>query len=160
MNTTRRPNRSLHLIDVENLTGSGTPSTVDLVDRRVEYASLGLVGPCDHLVIASNPYIAVDVGMTWPCARLTVAHGADGADRALATVVFTEGVDRRYDHVVVASGDAYFVEAVVALQHAGVPVTVVSRSDALSNRLRLAATNVIVLGPTPQAPAHARAVAS
>lgn len=155
MDTTRRPRRSLHLIDVENLTGSGTPSTVDLVARRGQYVSLGLVGPRDHLVVASNPYIAVDVGTTWDGARLTVAHGPDGADRALAEIVLTERVDRRYDRVIVASGDAYFVDVVVALQDAGVPVTVVSRRDALSARLRLAATAVVMIDPAPDAPARA-----
>ena len=150
MMTTRQP-RTLHLVDVENLVGSGRPTIRDLAVVHRLYRELQLVGGQDHVVVACNPYIAVDVAGQWAPARLRVGHGPSGADRQLLDVALHERITARFDHVVIASGDRVFTDTAVGLQAAGLPVTVVSRRDRLALRLRMAATQVRYLDEPPAA---------
>lgn len=147
--------RTLHLIDVENLVGDGKPTPGIIADCRSRYESLGLVELHDHVVVACNPFVAVDVGTAWP-ARLLTRHGPSGADLALLSVMTSECIESRFAAVVVASGDGVFTDEVVRLQAAGVPVTVVARRCSLSASLRLATQRVVLFDPPrdpPVAPA-------
>lgn len=150
--------RRLHVIDVENLLGTGRPLPAELAWCERTYRSLGIVGPHDLVVVASNPSIGLDVGRCWLSRRLVVGHGPDGADHALLRVLTQERIDRCFTHVVLASGDGIFADPVAWLQDRHVEVTVVSRATALSARLRLAATGWIEFPPA--APADAAAAAA
>ncbi len=59
----------------------------------------------------------------------------------------TERIDERFDRVVLGSGDGIFAEVCALLQAAGCVVTVVSRREALSRRLRFAVRDVRFLPP-------------
>ena len=156
MDTNPAP-RKLHVIDVENLIGHGEIRTAEASHCRDTYEQMGLVGPRDHVVVACNPYIGLDVGSCWQPGRLLVRHGHDGADHALIQVLTTEGVEERFTEVVVASGDGVFTDVVAWLQTHDVEVTVVAAARSLAARLRLAASRVVLfeLPPVP-APAAAR----
>ncbi|MHB1582392.1 MAG: NYN domain-containing protein [Acidimicrobiales bacterium] len=151
-----RPSRNLHLIDAENLGRSPRPSRDEA--ELVHSTYLDLVG-CeapDHAVVACNHGAAIEVGSAWAGARLLLASGKDGADNALLDVLAREDVPRRYDGVVVGSGDGIFVDAVLELRASGVAVTVVAPPEALSRRLALAATAVVpFVAPEPRSPAPA-----
>lgn len=155
---TLTPPRALHLIDVENLVGTGHPTAGDLNQVRQIYSALGIAEDLDHLVVACNPYVAVEVGCTWSTARLRVGHGPSGADHQLLDVLRYERVIERFDQVVIASGDGIFTDVTVMLESAGTPVTVVCRAESLALRLRMAASQVIYID-TPAAEAAARKVA-
>ncbi len=139
--------RRLHVIDVENLLGTGRPSPAELAWCERTYRALGIVGPDDLVVVASNPYIGLEVGRCWSSRRLLVGHGPDGADHALLRVLTQEGIERSFTQVVLASGDGIFADPVAWLQRHRIEVTVVSRGTALSARLRLAAAGWIEFPP-------------
>lgn len=160
METASAP-RTLHLVDVENLVGSGSPPDHD-VGRCVDsYGRLRVLREGDLVVVACNPSIGMSVGLSWSPARLLVRRGTSGADRALVEVALCERVESRFGHVVVASGDGLFVDAVGYLQRRGVSVTVVAPLESLSRRLRMAANRVVPfhLDRDPETPAAQRRAA-
>ena len=59
----------------------------------------------------------------------------------------TENVAARFDRVVIASGDQIFAEHAARLHREGVKVTVVTRRESLSNRLKLATRDQRFLNP-------------
>lgn len=146
--------RRLHLIDVENLIGDPRPTDSDVRTCQARYSSLvGTEGP-DQVIVACNHGALLAVGCGWPHSRYLVRSGPDGADLALLGVLDHEGVEDRFDEVVLGSGDGIFTSAVVALHRSGIPVTVVSRPGSLSNQLRMVATHVMpfleLTPPTPE----------
>jgi hypothetical protein len=94
-------------------------------------------------VLATSHFAAPQAWMAWPSTtRRLVRSGADGADLALLDVIDSERLHLRFDGVVIGSGDGIFALAASRLQRLGCPVTVVSRRDGLSRRLRLAVRDV------------------
>jgi hypothetical protein len=72
--------------------------------------------------------------------------GPDGADEALIEAALTEADRGRYTNFVIGSGDHRFADLHDLLNKRGYPVTVVSRPQALSRRLRsLAGDRVLYL---------------
>lgn len=136
--------RTLHLIDIENLTGSSSPTTEEVRDCRDLYEA-NFVGKNDLVVIACSHHAFPSVGWEWPRARHILRSGDDGADLALLDVIALEGVDERFDSVVVGSGDGIFSGAAARLGAAGVHVTATSRPESLARTLRLAASDVELL---------------
>ena len=101
---------------------------------------------CDHVVVGANPSLAVEAGLEWPGARLLVRGGPDGADLALEESV--EDVTwhaRRYDRVVIGSGDGRFSTIAESFKAAGIPVGVVATERSLALVLAQAATFVALL---------------
>lgn len=137
MTSTRRE-RTLHLIDIENLTGSASPTPGEVRDCRDVYES-AFVGANDLVVVACSHHAFRAVGWEWTKARLLLRSGDNGADLALLEVLASEDVAKRFDFIHVASGDGIFADAVARLGAAGVTITVVSRPESLSAALRLAA---------------------
>lgn len=140
--------RAVHLLDVENLLGGSVFTTDDvreLVFRVGEVASVEVasVEVGDAFIVASSHRCAP---ATWfgcpPSARRLVRSGLNGADPALNQVLVSEGVAARFARVVIGSGDGFFAEEAARLQAAGCHVTVLTRRDALSRKLRLAVRDV------------------
>ena len=140
--------RTLHLIDVENLTGSPSPSPENVRWHQLAYEALH-VGPTDLVVIAYSHHAAPSVRWEWRRARHLWRSGKDGADSALLQVIAQERVAERFDSVVLASGDGIFTDAVARLGTQGVEVTVVSRPESLSRSLRMAAKSYILFPYPP-----------
>lgn len=146
--------RTLHLVDVENLAGTAALCTELVSDIQRRYVCAAGVGKADQVVIASSHYAARGAWFGWGGnPRRLLGSGPDGADRCLLGVLDCEDIASRFDHVVIASGDGLFSLAAAQLQAAGVSVTVVSRPEALSRRLRLAVRDVRFLDPPPAMPA-------
>lgn len=141
--------RALHLVDIENLTGQARPTVEEVVGCYHEYKAL--IRGHDLVVVACNHGAFPAVAWGWPDARRLLRSGENGADTALLEVLRHERVEERFEAVIVASGDGIFTEAVARLGALGVPVTVVSRPEALSRRLRLAARHVLRLTPVAAA---------
>ncbi len=155
----RFPARVLHLVDIENLAGTGVPAEWQVAGLRRAYAARVGIGPLDQVVIGCNHMALPAAGHGWPGARYLVRSGPDGADIELLAVLAGEDVATRFTHVAIASGDGIFTLAAAGLAAAGCQVTVVSRSAALATALRLAARHVIYLdtpatAPTSSAPAR------
>jgi hypothetical protein len=144
----RFPDRTLHVVDIENLAGAAVPS-LDLVSAvQLRYlARLGF-GADDQVVLAASHLGLLNAGLGWPHARYRVRSGKDGADLELIDVLEHENVASRFSHVVIGSGDGLFGDAASSLAARGVRITVVSRRDSLARGLARIARDVIYLdGP-------------
>jgi hypothetical protein len=140
-----RRGRRLVLIDIENLAG-----TADLGPRTVaawhdDLVANGLIRSRDQIVLAGSHHAMQVAAFAWPGHPLRkVRSGPDGADLALLNLL-DDTVGQRFDSVVIVSGDGIFTSSVAPLMRQGVVVTVAARTETLSARLRLAATQVVFL---------------
>lgn len=140
INTT---NRELHLIDIENELGTGQVRAADIARFRAFYLEANNVPADAHIVVAAScSQNLLEAAFGWPGARTVWLPGQDGADRALLEVAYDENVEKRYDKVVIASGDHIFAEAAEMLQTLGVQVKVFARAVFISVILRAACKNV------------------
>ncbi|MGW4638385.1 NYN domain-containing protein [Sphaerisporangium sp. NPDC004334] len=142
-----RHGRAMHLIDIENLVGSTQPTTFEVEEVMTVYEGLVPAGAMDHRVVAVNHTALLPTGIAFHGVRLLARSGPDGADRALVESAYVERVDRRFERVVIGSGDGYFTGLATWLTEAGLHVTVVSRAGSLSRRLAAAVSDVIRLEP-------------
>jgi hypothetical protein len=139
--------RTLHAIDVENLSG-GAPLLVETITAlRGRYNSAVGVAADAHMVVATSAASTVmDAKLGWGACRPLFHNGKDGADHALLDVLLGENVVTRFTDVVIGSGDHCFAVAARFLRNRGVRVTVVvATRQSLSNVLRKEADRVIVL---------------
>jgi hypothetical protein len=145
----RFPDRVLHVVDIENLAGTGDPS-LNLVSQVQDWylTRLGL-GTDDQVVMASSHHCFLNAALGWPHARYRVRSGRDGADLELLDVLEHENVATRFSHVIIGSGDGGFSDAAESLATDGVWVTVVSRPGSLSPGLARAARDVVYLDIPP-----------
>ena len=135
--------RELHLIDIENELGTGTPTARDITRFRDFYISANEVPADAHIVIAaSSKETLLDASVGWPHARTVYLPGQDGTDRALIQVALDENVDKRYGKVVFASGDHIFADAATTLQRLGVYVKFFARAIHVSRFIRECCDNV------------------
>ena len=142
--------RKLHLVDIENVTGSARPSRAQIEAFRSTYDELGLMQDGDLMIVACNHGAAIEVMQAWLGPRLLIRSGPDGADLAPLGVIANENVVARFGEVVVCSGDGIFAEEVARLASAGLATTVVSRVESLATRLMLAAGSVVILMDDPE----------
>ena len=150
--------RRLHLIDVENLAGTPTPSRDRILRCRQRYLELIRPQAGDHCVIACSHHAGPVVSLAWSDARHIWRSGQDGADLALIDVLTGESVADRFAAVILASGDWLFAAPVAQLGTHGIPVTVVANRGSLSRQLALAAGRVLLFdaGAAPLAAGSAR----
>ncbi|BDU10324.1 hypothetical protein AINA4_02450 [Aurantimicrobium sp. INA4] len=136
-------NRELHLIDIENELGTSQVKASDIARFRAFYLEANNVPADAHIVVASSSsQNLLESAFGWPGARTVWLPGHDGADRALLEIAYEENVEKRYDQVVIASGDHFFAEAAEALQNLGVKVKVFARAVFVSLILQSACNDV------------------
>lgn len=140
--------RTLHLVDVENLVGSGRPTETEVAATLDGYRALIPLGAEDHVVLAASRSTAASAGWAWPGALVRASSGPDGADLALLEDADPDFVSRRFQRVVIASGDHLFTELATKLHERGVRVEVTARGRSFANTLRMAA-DVVRLLPEP-----------
>jgi hypothetical protein len=141
----RFPARRLHLVDIENLAGEALPSLTQVRQALSLYTQSLAFGVMDQVEVASSHLTLVNAALGWPQAHYRVRSGPDGADLALLDILRHENVAQRFTHVAIGSGDYLFAEDATRLAALGVWVTVVSRQRSLSQRLAVAACEVIFL---------------
>lgn len=142
-----RHGRAMHLLDIENLVGSTRPTTSEVEEVMMVYEALVPIGAMDHYVVAVNHTALVAVGIAFHGVRLLARSGPDGADSALVESAYEDRIDRRFERVVIGSGDGYFTELAGSLTATGLHVTVVSRRGSLSRHLAAVVPDVICLEP-------------
>lgn len=99
----------------------------------------------EQVVVGTSHVGLFNVKSAWPCARMRVRSGSDGADLELLEVLATEILEQRFDEVVVVSGDGIFADVVAELAGSGVQVTAAAWAASFSSRLRLAACRTVFL---------------
>lgn len=144
------PRRSLHLLDVENLMGGPKRGVRALEYASDAYRGTGLVACGDHIIMAANPRLILDAARLWPGARSLLGRGPDGADRALIKAASNVAwVARRFDRIVIGSGDGIFSRLAMKFRALGIEVGVVSRAGSLAYVLRRQASFVLHIPDGP-----------
>jgi hypothetical protein len=146
--------RTLHVIDLENLASDADRTAGEFLDVMDRYRSVVRIAGDDLVEVAVDASawrrVAFALPRSW---RVRFGYGHDGADRALLRAVDLRVAARRFDRVVIGSGDGAFAGLAEGLTVAGRGVEVVSRAGSLSRRLARAATVVVVLpGPRDSPP--------
>lgn len=133
------------MVDAENMVG--TPSVTEEAGAQLlsqlEDVFANFNGA--HKVIAQSHFAARKSAFAFLGLRQIWRSGADGADLALINALANEGVERRFTHVTICSGDGIFAEVATWLSSHGVHVTVIVGRGLLSARLALVAHEVIYL---------------
>lgn len=132
--------QSLIMVDIENQVGASELTAESVIEVRtaldlLEGANLMHVVACSH-------HNAKAVMFNWPKARIILKSGKDGADLALIEVATDERVGKRFDRVVIASGDGIFASVAKDLSNEGVQVCIVCGRGALSKNLKIQCPNV------------------
>ena len=116
--------RTLHLLDIENLAGGRV--TIERC-RRIwdEYVTVVGVRPNDQIVsaVAGRNAAAAAFGLPTRLRRVIGRDVKDGADRALMEAIDIGHVASRFEHVVIGSGDHFFVPAARQLRLLGCDVS-------------------------------------
>jgi hypothetical protein len=117
------------LVDIENLVaGHATRSEVRALWRVLAQEAPGITAN-DHVVIGGNRYVAKKFSTTiggdnikW----VVGAGGPDGADRALLAATKVHQIAKRYDDLIIMSGDHAFTELAVLARRLGLRIHVVT----------------------------------
>lgn len=143
------PGRSYHIVDLENLCGAGLPTAPAATAALERYVAAAGMGGDDFGVVAVNRSTLRRLAFVLPRALRWVAAGTgpDAADTALLGAVDARLLARRFEHVVIGSGDGAFAPLAATLKAAGVDVVVVTWPGQLSAKLATAASRVVELGP-------------
>ena len=134
--------RTLLLVDLENLAGSSEKCTPDAVRGvRQQFLDVADARPEDHVVVAFGPTAAkVGAMYGWDgnCVK-KIRHGIDGADLELISIAETELTRERYGRVVFGSGDGIFADVCATAKDQGIYTTVVAPDQvALSHKMLVA----------------------
>ena len=137
----KRGERTLVLIDPENLMGGTTYNSQQVCDTVLDVLYRGRVDTGAHVVLsASCGASALETKLGWPTGRLVWRAGQPAA-LSLTEVALDEEVDDRFTRVVIASGNGQFEMTARILRQRGLRVDVVTGTGSLSRRLQLAVAN-------------------
>ena len=126
--------RTLHLLDVENLTsGCITPAT--LTRMWAVYDELVGVTRQDQVVVAVADRNAVTTWYTLPpgIRRVAAGSGPDAADRALTNCVDISHTAKRFTGLVIGSADHHFATLARSARLAGLDVVQVLPDGAFTS---------------------------
>ena len=141
--------RSLHLLDLENLVGDPRADEQLVRDTLARYLRVARWRPGDHVIIASNPGLMHHVVFAPPVPwNAHATCGPDGADLMLLSLAPPELVARCYDRLVIGSGDHIFAARAHTARDLGVEILVVARAGGCSSRLRVF-PHVLLFAPEP-----------
>ena len=130
--------RSINIIDIENLFGGTDPTADDVRDVWTAYNSHGVtIEDNDHVVVASCSRVAKVAWFALPASGLqrVVRDGPDGADLAALSALDLPHAATRYDRLVIASGDHAFAPVAEEARSLGMAVHLVIGRGAPSREL-------------------------
>ena len=148
------PSRTLVLVDIENLTGCFRLTRAD-TRRIARLVNDATSASRTQTIVASSRHNAPNVVFDWPHARFVGGRGPNAADLALTSVIENEGIEHRYDHVIIGSGDGIFAHPAAWLATQGIRVTALVGVGGLSRRFRLSCHDVLFLPDDLNATAEA-----
>jgi hypothetical protein len=143
-----RKARTMHLIDIENLCMASNPTLEQVIEARRYY--IALLKPSENdqfLVTVSSRTNLAAAAFGWAGADLKCREGHDGADILLAKAILEDHLDKRFDKVVVASGDGGLAPFVRYLTKVLKNVVVVSRPKSTAFAMRASGAQVKYLRP-------------
>jgi len=156
--------RRLVYVDLENLTGSCSPTETES-RTAANWLKLHLgLQPQDHVVVAGDMHNALAVGSASKILNGTMrlGFGQDGADLSLLREAYATPrtvLESRYspvNEVVIGSGDGIFTPLAEHFRALGLTVIVVSIRGSLSLKLATASTSVIYFDQSEATAEHDR----
>jgi hypothetical protein len=133
---TSSTSRSLHLVDLENLLANPRASAPVALATFDQYLAVARWQSGDHVIVATNPWLMGRIAFELSVpASLHAVHGHDGADVMLLSLAPPEWVVKRFDRLVIGSGDGIFSGCARRVRRGGVAVEIVSRSSGCSKKL-------------------------
>lgn len=139
---TRCQARTLHAIDIDNLLESPRSTDRVYIEHVLDkYRTAADYRPGDHVIVATgcNGLHALETELAWAQVAHRRRSGRDGADTLLIEELQWAATSRRFDRVVIGSGDHIFASTTQQLISAGLAVTVVATRSGLSRQLQHAA---------------------
>jgi hypothetical protein len=131
--------RTLHLVDIENLCGSGLPDAVEARTVLDEYLLAGKWQLGDLTVVACNYLLARELFYLLPaelsCQCRVGRRGQDGADRELLLAATSIDAPHRFERIVIGSGDRFFRPLIARCRAAGTRFELVLGRGGLSASL-------------------------
>lgn len=134
-----RRGRAVHLVDLDNQLNTSDPQPGAAGAWWEEYRRL--VGPSDAVFVATSHRSAVTTWWELPPGRtrLMARSGADGADEVLLESLDLRHAAARFDYLIVASEDHYFVPVLRAAARAGLTTWLVTSARPAASGLVKAA---------------------
>jgi hypothetical protein len=135
--------RTLHLIDLNNLLGSrwagpawplGWPRPAAVRDVLEAYRVCAAAAPRDHQVIVATPRLAVEAKLASPASRVVLRRG-NNVGQSIPADLHADWCAAHYDRVVIGSGHASVVSTLSALAERGLAIRVVTRRGSVSPAL-------------------------
>lgn len=140
-------NRSLTLVDVQNIAGSGVFTDQESLNVRSIIRTIVPARKYDQMLVATGPETFLRVGLTWPDAKPLLGRGENGADYALQEQIKdTQWVTDRFDRLYLASGDHEFISEVGAFVSVGFPVTLIGREGSIFGGYKELDIEIVELG--------------
>jgi hypothetical protein len=135
--------RSVHLIDIENLCCESNPTTEHVRQARDAYFEKTQPGDNDlfFVTVSSKNNLQAAV-FGWGQASFSCLEGHDGADILLAKMMTEDDLGNRFGKVYLASGDGGLAPFARSLIDAGVEVEIVAVPKAMSFEYRLLGAQV------------------
>ena len=138
--------RSVHLIDIENLCCESNPTTEHVRQARDAYFQKTQPGENDLFFVTVSSKSNLEAAVFgWGQASFSCQEGHDGADILLAKMMLEDDLENRFDKVYLASGDGGLAPFAKSLLSKGVEVEVVAVPRALSVQYRLMGADVSYL---------------
>lgn len=141
-------NRTLHLIDFENLAGAPTTDADTAARVGLSYRAAARVLPGDLCIVSASHYTALAAHTAFPSARLVVKSGPNGADLALIAAFHDEpNIQHRFKRVTIGSGDGAFIPIASAARKSGLTVVAVTRPGCIHRTLARTVDTCRVVAP-------------
>ena len=154
--------KTLHVIDIENVLGGPIDDLGLFNQSKNVYQSLVDISTNDHVLLASNPELFLPTLTAWaydqdldqwigditssdlfskfsnlnvgPNLEIFVRPGKDGADKILNEKA--RELLKDFDHIVIASGDHYFINLCNEALKLGKSIEIISTQHGLSEKLK------------------------
>ena len=130
--------RTAFFLDMDNLTGSGQPTSEQVRGVLDEFERICRPGKSDQVYCAGTAITAYHCADYRPNYRVAAGRGKDGADKRLLELGDPEHVSRRFQRVVIGSGDGIFATIAHEYTRRGLKVELVAGKGAISRSLKRA----------------------
>ena len=130
--------RTAYFLDMDNLTGSGQPTSEQVRDVLDEFERICRPGESDQVYCAGTAITAYHCADYRPNYRVAAGRGKDGADKRLLELGDPEHVSRRFQRVVIGSGDGIFATIAHEYARRGLKVELIAGKGAISQSLKQA----------------------
>jgi len=139
--------RTVHFIDIENLSESSILSEELVREVKREYFEMVQPGPCDIFVVGVSHFNLAAATFGWGSgvAQYVVQSGEDGADLALSKAVCDSCVKGRFLRVCIASGDHLLAAVGETLKRKGVIVKYAAREDSVARSIFVGGSECVLL---------------